>query len=365
VGNYRQWIVDVGPALAVMALLTASVEFAPGRHPPVLGYVLLIAVCLSIALRRFAPVVVLLFSAACTFTVYVIDRPDVAVAIPVLCALFAAVRAGHRVIGAITGIAYLAGLVVVNVGMVPGHPTREDLQARILLLGWFVAAFVLAEVARLRARRDADIARQYEETLQRKAGEERLRIARELHDSLTHCISVIKVQAGVAVHLALKRGEEPSGALLAIQEASRDAMRELRETLEVLRDEPDISGLDRLDDLVERARSTGLPVDVTISGQRRELPENVDRAAYRIVQEALTNVARHARASSAAVHLGFGSVELTVQIDDDGRATTAENPVPGVGLIGMRERIAALGGELSASPRAGGGFRVRAHLPVS
>jgi signal transduction histidine kinase len=177
----------------------------------------------------------------------------------------------------------------------------------------------------------------------------------------------------VAVHLARKRGEEVPAALLAIQEASGDAMRELRATLEVLRDSdgpdgpddrPADSRLDRLDDLVERARSTGLPTTVTISGVRHELPAEVDRAAYRIVQEALTNVSRHAGGAAAAVRIGYGGAELVVQVDDDGLASRDTPPVPGVGLLGMRERVTALGGRLSAEPRPEGGFTVRAELPL-
>nr|WP_225953832.1 sensor histidine kinase [Kibdelosporangium phytohabitans] len=200
--------------------------------------------------------------------------------------------------------------------------------------------------------------------MRRQAGEERLRIARELHDSLTHSISVIKLHAGVAVHLARKRGEEVPESLLAIQEASGDAVRELRATLGVLRGTPDDNGLDRLTDLIERARGTGLPVRLTITGRQRRLPTEIDRAAYRIVQEALTNVTRHAEADSVDVQLDFDPRLLTVQVDDDGKATPAALPVPGVGLIGMRERITALGGSMSARPRENGGFRVRAELPV-
>jgi signal transduction histidine kinase len=247
-----------------------------------------------------------------------------------------------------------------------------------LLLGWFLASGVTATVTRQRQayleqveQRAVEAERTREEVARRRAGEERLRIARELHDSLTHSISVIKVQAGVAVHLARKRGEDVPGALLAIQEASGDAMRELRATLEVLRDtdDPDGSGpqdsrLDRLDDLVERARSTGLAATVTISGVRHELPPEVDRAAYRIVQEALTNVSRHAGGAAASVRVDFGGDELVVQVDDDGLASRDAPPVPGVGLLGMRERVTALGGRLRAEPRPEGGFTVRAELPL-
>jgi signal transduction histidine kinase len=196
--------------------------------------------------------------------------------------------------------------------------------------------------------------------------EERLRIARELHDSLTHSISVIQVQAGVAEHLARKRGEEVPPALLAIKEAGTDAARELRATLSVLRNavDGDSSGLCHLESLVARARAAGLPVTVTVTGTERSLPPDVDQAAYRIVQEALTNVSRHAGQASASVRLQYTPHGLTVQVEDDGDGDGAPSAGPGLGLLGMRERVSALGGRLHAGPRDDGGFRVRAELPV-
>jgi signal transduction histidine kinase len=167
----------------------------------------------------------------------------------------------------------------------------------------------------------------------------------------------------VAVHLARKRGEPVGEALVTIQQASREAMRELRATLEVLR--ADEAGLDRLDGLVEGARKAGVPVTVTVSGQRRELPAPVDGAAYRIVQEALTNVTRHAGPATAAIRLDYGPGELAVRVEDDGAGAAAGDAArPGVGLVGMRERVAALGGSLHAGPRPGRGFSVHAVLPV-
>jgi len=231
-------------------------------------------------------------------------------------------------------------------------------------------------------QRAEEAERTKDEAARRRAVEERLRIARELHDSLTHSISVIQVQAGVAVHLARKRGEEVPPALLAIQEAGADASRELRATLQVLRsaEDGDSSGLCQLDSLVARARAAGLPVTVTVTGAERPLPPDVDQAAYRIVQEALTNVSRHAGSAgagdgvSASVRLWYTPDTLTVQVDDDGkgdgarpagaRPAGARPAGPGLGLIGMRERVSALGGRLHAGPRDGGGFQVRAELPV-
>jgi signal transduction histidine kinase len=243
--------------------------------------------------------------------------------------------------------------------------------------GWLISAgvmFVTFRMWQLHVReveqRAEEAERTRDEAARRMAMEERLRIARELHDSLTHSISVIQVQAGVEVHLARKRGEDVPPALLAIQEAGADAARELRATLGVLRREEDSdgSGLSQLDSLVARARAAGLPVTVTVTGAERPLPPEVDQAAYRIVQEALTNVSRHAGAASASVHLHYTSATLSVQVDDDGKGTVISAGTrpsgPGLGLVGMRERVSALGGRLQAGPQDDGGFQVRAELPA-
>jgi signal transduction histidine kinase len=211
---------------------------------------------------------------------------------------------------------------------------------RFYASGWLISAGITVVAARMWQlhlreveQRAEEAERTRDEVARRKAMQERLRIARELHGSLTHSISVIQVQAGVAVHLARKRGEDAPPALGAIQEASADAARELRSTLSVLRREEDNdgSGLSQLPGLIARTRAAGLPVAVTVHGTEGRLPSEVDQAAYRIVQEALTNITQPLR--------------------------------PGLGLIGMRERVAALGGRLHAGPRTGGGFRVLAELP--
>jgi signal transduction histidine kinase len=243
--------------------------------------------------------------------------------------------------------------------------------------GWGISAGVMLVTSRLWhlhlrevEQRAEEAERTRDEAARSRAMEERLRIARELHDSLTHSISVICVQAGVAVHLARKRGEEVPPALLAIQEAGADAARELRTTLSVLRrpEDGDCSGLGQLDSLVARARTAGLPVTVTVTGTQRVLPPDVDQAAYRIVQEALTNVSRHAGQACASVHLHYLPDALSVQVDDDGAGTgtsTGPRPTgPGLGLVGMRERVTALGGRLQAGPRDGGGFGVHAEFPA-
>ena len=265
---------------------------------------------------------------------------------------------------------------------------------RFYAAGWVISAGVMvvaSRVWRLHLReveqRAEEAERTRDEVARRRAVEERLRIARELHDSLTHNISVICVQSGVAVHLARKRGEEVSPALLAIQEASADAARELRTTLGVLRsdDDGDSSGLSHLDRLAARARAAGLPVTVNVTGVERTLPPEVDQAAYRIVQEALTNVSRHAGQASAWVHLCYTPDAFEIRVDDDGAGITIANGTTNanangnattngnghghstsnrLGLMGMRERVTALGGRLHAGPRDGGGFQVRAEIPA-
>jgi signal transduction histidine kinase len=246
-------------------------------------------------------------------------------------------------------------------------------RGRFYAAGWIVSVAVMAVTVRMWQlhvreveQRAEEAERTRDEAGQRRAMEERLRIARELHDSLTHNISVIQVQAGVAVHLARKRGEDVPPALLAIQEAGADAGRELRATLGVLRnaEDSDGSGLCQLESLVARAQAAGLPVTVTVTGAQRALPPDVDQAAYRIVQEALTNVSRHAGHASASVHLYYTPEALSIRVDDDGQGNGTPPSSPGLGLVGMRERVSALGGRLQAGPQDGGGFQVRAELPA-
>ncbi|GAA4936683.1 signal transduction histidine kinase [Nonomuraea thailandensis] len=375
--GWRSFALDGALAAVVAALLSLTALATPGAGALDLAAVLVASAAL-LAWRR-APLVALAITTVCMLVFSAHAQPGPPAAFPVLMSVYGAARAGHRLFPVLAGVVFLGSSLAGGLAGVSGAAQEQQiLQNTTLLLGWFLAAGVGGTVSMHRQayveqaeQRAAEAERTREEVARRRAGEERLRIARELHDSLTHSISVIKVQAGVAVHLARKRGEEVPAALLAIQEAGGDAMRELRTTLELLRDadgdpgeQDGPSGLARLGDLVERARSTGLPATVTVTGQRRELPAEVDRAAYRIVQEALTNVSRHAGAAAAAVRIDYAGAELVVQVDDDGRAGVDAPPVPGVGLLGMRERVTALGGSLLAGPRAEGGFTVRAELPL-
>ncbi|MEV6843624.1 histidine kinase [Actinoplanes sp. NPDC051411] len=357
------WMIAVG--VAAVLLIAGLSEHRPATGFDLLGAVLLTAGGLALVARRRAPVAVLVATGLCTVG-YQAAGFDV-FAVAYLVAVYAAVRAGHRTVTVLASVIMLAALPVA--AMTSGlHDTSEAFaQARgVLEIAWLIAAGAAGEALRQAEWRADEAERTREESALRRADEERLHIARELHDSLTHQISVIKVQAEAAVHLAQKRSEPVPEALLVIRDAGREAARELRATLEALRDDDrnPPHGLDHVPDLVQRARAAGLDASLTIEGQRTVVPATVDRTAYRIVQESLTNVARHAAAGAASVRIVYRPGTLLIQVDDDGTATPESTPAPGVGLLGMRERVTALGGRLRAEPRSRGGFTVHAELPV-
>jgi signal transduction histidine kinase len=355
----------IAAGVAAALLVTGLSGGRSGTGVDLLGQALLVAGGLVLAVRRRAPVLVLGVTGVCAvgYQAAGFDVPVVAF----LFAVYAAVRAGHRAATVVAGVAMLALLPLAAWASGPHDAGEAFARGRgALELAWLIAAGAAGEALRQAERRAEEAERTREETARRRADEERLRIARELHDSLTHQISVIKVQAEVAVHVARRRGERVPEALLAIQEAGREATRELRATLEALRDDDTAPprGLDHVPELVERARALGLDATLTVGGQRRNVPAAVDRTVYRIVQESLTNIARHAGAATASVRIDHRPDSLAVRVDDDGGAAPDRDPVPGAGLLGMRERVTALGGRLRAGPRGGGGFTVQAELPV-
>ncbi|MFF4501098.1 histidine kinase [Streptomyces sp. NPDC001401] len=356
----RRYLADSALAVVVGALVMTVAAY--DSDTTAVDYALIAVSSAALAFHRAAPRAVLSVTAASGGAYVLHAHPGPVSALPVFAAALTAVRLGHRGYAAATSGVFLAAYLATG-------PTTQDVVERTALLaGWFLSAVVAGMADRnwqayLRQteQRALEAERTREEAALRRAGEERLRIARELHDSLTHSISIVKLQAGVAVHLARKRGEEIPPALLAIQDASGEAMRELRATLEILRtDEP--TGTPAL--LVERACAAGLDAELTVTGDERPLAATVDRAVYRIVQEALTNAARHAGAAKVGVQLSYGDDDVTIRVEDDGTADPDHPPAPGVGLMGMRERVTALGGTLHAGPRAEGGFEVRARLPL-
>jgi len=306
---------------------------------------------------------------AATLGYFILGYSQGPIWILLIVAYVAAALQGHLREAAIVAVA--AFVVIPWLDLLVHDGKAPSVASLVALAAWLILLLGVAEFARVRRERAAEAARIAEEEELRRASEERLRIARELHDALGHHLSLINVQSGVALHLNEQLPDQARTSLAAIKDASKEALAELRSVLDILRQDGEpaprspTSTLARLDDLVAQASAAGLQVRTAIEGRARAMPFGVDVAAYRIVQEALTNVTRHAPRSSATVRVNYGEHDLTVQVDDDGRGTT--QPVvagSGKGIIGMRERVAALGGELQAGPRPGGGFRVRARLPL-
>jgi len=372
---------DVLLAVAVTGVQIAAVLLA-GRDQPertpldVFGAGLLAAGGLVLAVRRRHPVVVLWVVVASTLAYSLTDFPAGGVVLPLIVAFFTAQTSGHRVAG--FGAIALMYVTFVWNGALMGTEPGPSLVEAVAIAAWMLVLVAVAEIVRVRRAyvgevreraREAERARA-EEALRRQ-GEERLRIARELHDVLAHNISLMNVQASTALHLLDERPQQARPALMAIKQASGEALGELRSVLDALRQAGEAPprtpapGLSGLGELVSQAATAGLPVETIVEGVARPLPARVELAAFRICQEAVTNVIRHAGPASAWVRLAYGEGELVVQVDDDGRGAASNGSGGGGnGLPGMRERAAALGGSVETGPRPGGGFRVRARLPL-
>ncbi|SDD61296.1 sensor histidine kinase [Glycomyces harbinensis] len=282
-------------------------------------------------------------------------------AIPALVAVAVCMYAGHRRL-TIATVLFLSTFTFLGNWQTAGFQlTGNVMEQSMLVIGWLHVALISGESRRQRDAYMAEAEHTREEAVKRKAADERVRIARELHDSLTHSISVIRVQAGVALHLARKRGEEPAPALVAVEEAAKDATRELRETLTMLRDD-DGHRLSRVTDLIDRYRGLGFDIEIAcVIDDHAEVGQEADHAAYRIVQEALTNAVRHSGGDRVRVHVARTEEVLIVEVADNGDPAGV---VPGRGLTGMRERVDALGGALHVGPGEYG-FTVRAEIPDS
>ncbi len=283
--------------------------------------------------------------------------------------LVVSVASGHRLTAWLVGAGVLLAHAVATL-VLPGR--HWSWPAEAAAVAWGLLVLALGEVVRVRGERAAGFRQAMAEQRRRQAGEERLRIAQELHDVVAHHMSLINVQASVALHLAERHPEQVEDSLRVIKEASKEALTELRSLIGVLREgdgpapRTPAASLASLDDLVERSRYAGLDVRVDVTGVRRGLPAAVDLAAYRIVQEAITNVVRHARAARADIVVGYGAEMVTVRVDDDGGAAVAmSEAAEGNGIRGMRERASALGGTLDVGRSPLGGVRVSATIPTA
>jgi len=371
-----RWWLDVFPVLLVAILQVGGTAGAGHNQPErwsldALGVALLLAGPAALLVRRRWPEVTLAVALSAALAYWLTDYPRGPAGFPALIfALVSAVLAGRR--------AFAWGILAVGyVGftMLPPLLGQEswNVGRALGLAAWLLVLGTGAEIVRTRRERQAELAHVQAEEARRRASEERLLIARELHDVLAHNISLINVQAGVALHLLAERPDQARPALTAIKDASKEALGELRSVLDVLRRSEDgataprapTAGLRDLPGLVERTRTAGLDVALDVSGEARSVPAGVDLAAFRVAQEALTNVVRHAGTSSARVRLDYGDDQLTVQVDDDGAgAAVRPSEGGGRGIAGMRERVQALSGSFEAGPRPGRGFRVRARFPI-
>jgi signal transduction histidine kinase len=346
----------------------------PLADPNDLGYLLLAVAGLVLVARHRQPVAVFAIAAAVSLVYYAAGYPDGPGTIGLFVAIYTltAEGDGHRSLRtASAGIAVLS-VVWLVVAEVPPFNAAGWVLFRI---GTAVMAAALGESVRSRRVLTAEALeraeraeRTREEEARRRVNAERLRIAREVHDTVAHAIAVINVQAGVTAHVLDKRPEQVRDTLVTIEQTSARALDELRAALGLLRGADDgrapAAGLDQVEELAGMAREAGLDVKVEMGPAPPELPGAVDQAAYRIVQESITNAIRHAGPARVTVSLRYGPTDLEILVSDDGRGP--DGPAAGgQGIVGMRERAALLGGELTAGPRPGGGFQVRARLPLS
>jgi signal transduction histidine kinase len=377
------WVFDSALALVAASLPAVGYVFEPpdrglprGRF--VLGWALVLLHTLPLVARRRFPGTVLALVVGSGLAFAALDLPPVMLGVAILVAVYSVAAYGSWSVA-------LAGLAGVEVALVAVQltPGRTGVGTLVGNLGGVAAAWLLGQfahnyrayAARLEER-TTELEQAREELARRAVVEERLRLARELHDVVAHAMSVIAVQSGVGAHVADTNPQEAAKALAAIEATSRAALEELRRLLGVLRqeDEPQgalapVPGLADLDSLLAEVGKAGLAVKLQINGTRPPLPAGVDLSAYRIVQEALTNVVKHAGPAHAQVVVGYRDQDVTVEVTDDGRGwvTSASDGRVGSGhgLIGMRERVQAFGGELQTGPRPGGGFRVAARLPLA
>jgi len=340
-----------------------------GRTPlDALGVALLLAGPAALVGRKRASVLVLAFTLAVGLAYWLLDYSRGPVVPAAVVAFVTVVLEGRRLAAwsalAVGWAAFTWLPRLVHEGDAPPLGKAIGVALWLFLLGAF------AEILRAKQERRAELERRREQQALAEAGQERLRIARELHDVLAHNVSLINVQAGVALHLLDDQPERARPALEAIKEASSETLHEIRSVLSILRrpgEQPPRSptaGVAGVGELVSRTSAAGIPVELDVAGDERPLPAPVDLAVYRVMQEALTNVARHARPASARVRLSYEPNGIEIEVLDDGAGAAATGRLGGNGIAGMRERVAALGGDFAAGPRPGRGFRVHARLPL-
>lgn len=331
---------------------------------------------LAVAARRLTPLLALCAVAA-ALVVQTVFGGDA----PVVGGFLAMIIVTHSVATYQERRRAVAGLVVM-LAAVETYPlvNQDDVQladeignAALFVVVWGLARAVRSRQHRAEELEDRTAILEREQEAQRQfaIGEERARIARELHDIVAHGVSIMVLQAGGARQLLGEGNERIRESLLAVEQAGRQALAEMHRLLGVLRSDslglpaPAPARLAQVEDLAQQMHSAGLPVEVVVEGAPRQLPQSIDLSAYRIIQEALTNSLKHAGPAEARVLIRYGDEGVDVEVSDSGRGRTRRSRGGGNGLVGMRERASLFGGSLQAGPRPGGGWLVSAHLPGS
>src|SRR3954464_10596504 len=368
--------IEYGDQLIVTLLAGTARVGARVSGGSVLDAVVGAAVALPLLARRRAPLLVLLAVIALGYAGYARGAGvggSLQARIVLNVALYSVAAHCERK-RAIAGAVIVAAVVLVfQIPALVEGGRVDDLAGEWLFLG---GVWLLGRWVRRRRQRTADLERQAADleadrsALAREAvADERARIAREMHDAVAHSVSVMVLQAGAAEQVLATSPERARESLMTIQDTGREAIVELRRMLGVLRDPvADASlapqpGLARLDAPLEQGRCAGLPVELTVEGEPRRLPPGIDRSAYRIVQEGLTNTLKHAGPAHASVRLRYAERALELEVLDDGRGPAGASGA-GFGLLGMRERAALYGGVLAARERPGGGYALSARLPL-
>jgi signal transduction histidine kinase len=370
------WAVDavIGTLFTVFGLVSLFVAEDVHNYykdPDALAVLLSLACTLPFYVRRRLPLTSLVVTDIALVFLFALKYTNNAHSQLVLVAIYSVASHGEgwrRVAG------FLATEVCVSIVAIIGAPDTGT--ANILFAGaLYASAFFLGTAMRNRRlymeqleERAVLLERERYEEAKRAVADERLRIAQELHDVVAHSMGVIAVQAGVGAHVIDKDPVEAKKSLEAISRTSRSTLTELRRLLGVLREDTGAEyapapGLETLDALVADVSAAGVPVTCAFEGEHREVPPGVDFTAYRIVQEGLTNVLKHAGPARATVRVSYEPGTVRLEIVDDGRGVNGRSAGSGHGLLGMRERVAVYGGTLDAGPRVGGGFRVVATLP--
>ncbi|MGZ4680870.1 MAG: sensor histidine kinase [Acidimicrobiales bacterium] len=373
----------VDPAIAIVLLAVGLASMANSTvdqtHPTAvnpLGYLLAVVGFGALAVRTRAPLVAMALTLIAAAAYSAIQYPENGLPIAGMVALYTVASRTPRKQSLVA-----AGAVVVTIVWLTTRGSQGlDAAGAVSNLAVFGIAYATGRYVRVRRAyteqlelRAAEADERRRRDAERAVAEERLRIARELHDVVAHAMSVVAVQSGIAAHVIEQRPDQARSMLETINGTSREALDEMRRLLGVLRSEgeapeADLAPAPSLDDLgplVTSIEGTGVTVEVSVEGEPVALPSGLDLAAFRITQEALTNVVKHAGPAHADVRIRYGTDDIEIEVADDGRGAASElgSIGGGHGLVGMRERVELYGGSLSTGPRPGGGFRVTARLP--